>query len=256
MKPSIPPTKSLYFVLIGPLAGIAFWALVAHARWISPLFLPAPGQVLLQLWTDFATGQILPHVAATLLRVTVGCGLGISLGIFLGLVLGYWPTAYACCEALIDFFRSIPIACLFPLFLVILGIGDKAKIGTAAWASTFIVLLSTVYGVRHANPTRILVAKSLRANELQLFTKILLPEALPHIMVGCRTATSLGLVVVLVTEMFMGTETGLGREIYDASIVYRTPKLYSGILVTGLLGYCLNRAFVALERRVVHWKCE
>lgn len=240
-------------LFVGPLGVLLLWGLVAYAGLISPLFLPPPQSVARQLWVDIMTGRILPHVAFTVFRVSAGCGIGILLGVSLGLALGYWRKSYECTEVVIDFFRSIPIACLFPLFLVIFGIGDKAKIGTAAWASTFVVLLNTVYGVRGANATRVMVAESLHATKLQIFLKVLLPEALPNIVVGIRTAVSLGLIVVLVTEMFMGTEKGLGRDIYDASLVYRTPQLYSGILVTGVLGYLLNKGFVILEAKVIHW---
>jgi ABC-type nitrate/sulfonate/bicarbonate transport system permease component len=241
-------------VLVGPSAVLGLWAMVTYTQLISPLFLATPHSVALQLWQDLSSGRIIPHVCSTLFRVAVGCGMGILLGVPLGLALGYWRKAYECSEIVIDFFRSIPIACLFPLFLVLFGIGDKAKIGTAAWASTFVVLLNTMYGVRGANRTRVMVAQSARASQLQIFRKVLLPEALPNIVVGIRTAVSLALVVVLVTEMFMGTERGLGRDIYDASLVYRTPQLYAGIFLAGLLGYALNKAFVLLEERIIHWR--
>lgn len=248
------PSDSGTMKIVGPTCIVTLWAGVTYSGLISVLFLPTPGAVASQLFQDISSGRIFPHLAWTLVRVLVGCTIGIGIGVGAGIILGYSRKLYGCFEMIIDLFRSIPIACLFPLFLVIFGIGDKAKIGTAAWSSSFVVLMNTIYGVRSASRTRIMVAQSMGATKIQIFIKVLLPEALPTIMVGIRTGVSLGLIVVLVTEMFMGTEIGLGRDIYDASMVYRTPQMYTGILLAGLMGYGLNKAFVTLEEHLIHWQ--
>jgi NitT/TauT family transport system permease protein len=170
-----------------------------------------------------------------------------------GLLLGYSKAIYESMEVVVDFFRSIPVFCLFPLFLVFFGIGDTAKICTAAWSSSFIILVNTMYGVRNSTKTRRMVAQTMGATKVQILCEVIVPDALPDIVVGMRNGLSLALIVVVVTEMFMGTRFGLGREIFDASMVYQIPRMYAAILVTGLLGYALNKIFVLIERRVVHW---
>ena len=83
--------------------------------------------------------------------------------------------------------------------------------------------------------------------------KVYIPSAVPTIVAGLRLAISLGLVVVLVTEMFTGTTAGLGKRIYDTGLVYEIPTMYAVITVAGLLGFILNKAIVILERRIAHW---
>jgi len=80
------------------------------------------------------------------------------------------------------------------------------------------------------------------------------PDALPGIMIGFRTGISLALIVVIVSEMFLGTKQGLGQVIYNSSLLYETPKMYAAIFYTGAIGYGLNKFFVVFERKVVHWK--
>jgi NitT/TauT family transport system permease protein len=205
------------------------------------------------LWELFSTGDIFPDLGLSVMRWVVGLAIGIAIGIPFGLIMGYSSKVYSSFEVVVDFFRSIPVISLFPLFLVFFGIGNVSKIAIAAWTAFLAVLINTMYGVKHAKEMRLMVAKALRANRFQIFTKIIAPDALPEIFVGIRISVSMSLILVVASEMMMGTNVGLGRRIYDAGLMHKMSEMYAVIIVAGLLGYFFNKLFVLLENRIVHW---
>jgi sulfonate transport system permease protein len=240
-------------VIIGPLILLTVWSSLTYPRLISPLFLPTPAAVAGRLYQLFSSGEIFPDLGLSAVRWIVGLVVGSAIGIPFGLILGYSNKVYRSLEVVVDFFRSVPVISLFPLFLVIFGIGNTSKIAIAAWTALLAVLINTMYGVKHAKETHLMAARALRATSLQIFTKIAAPGALPDIFVGMRIAVSLSLIIVVAAEMMMGTSVGLGRVIYDAALMHRMSEMYAGILLTGFLGYLSNKLFVLLERKIVHW---
>ena len=115
------------------------------------------------------------------------------------------------------------------------------------------MLVNTTYGVRNANKIRIMVAKSLHAGDIAILRKVLLPESLPFIFSGARIAISLALILEIVTGMIIGGNTGLGVRIVNAQLTFDATTLYALIIIIGLLGYTINKAYVTVERRIVHW---
>ncbi|MBM4026164.1 MAG: ABC transporter permease [Planctomycetes bacterium] len=220
---------------------------------IQPMFLPMPHTVFVQLCHAVGTSSFWLDVGTTLYRLSIGFGVGACLGVAVGLLVGSSRVVHTLSEFVIDFFRSVPGTSLFPLFLLIFGLGDASKWGIAAYSAFLISLFNTAYGVKHSSKTRTLVARTMRATRSQLFLKVVLPEALPHVVVGLRLAVSSALIYIVVSEMFMGTTSGLGYRIYNANVLFQVREMYSSILVAGLIGYSLNQILVALERRFVHW---
>ena len=94
----------------------------------------------------------------------------------------------------------------------------------------------------------------MKLSQVDTFTKIILPESLTYIFAGLRIAVSYGMVIVIFSEMFVGTDSGLGRRIIDTQTVYKIPEMYAAIIVTGLIGYALNKFAIYTEKRIIHWK--
>jgi len=233
---------------------LAAWHAVTALGWISPLFLPAPLEVMQTLWNQLVvTKEVWTDVAATLWRTLAGYLLGAAVGVAGGILLGYSARAHDSLEFLMYFLGSLPAVALFPLFLLVFGIGDEAKIAVTIWASAFLVLLNTMYGVRNASRLRQMVGRTMNIGRLRLLWKIILPDALPYVFAGLRIALSFCLVVIIITEMQLGTTIGLGNRIINEQLVYHTPEMYAAIILTGMLGYLLNRAFAGIEKRAVHW---
>ncbi|MEW6606555.1 MAG: ABC transporter permease [bacterium] len=240
-------------ILVGPIVLIIIWSFLTFSQLVKPIFLSSPITTFNELWNLSIRGEILNDIFKTLYRLIFGFSLGIAIGIPIGIFIGYSEKVYLSLEAVIDFFRSIPVAALFPLFLLCFGTGDLTKICTAAWSTSLIVLINTMYGVKHSKKIRIMVAKTMRISKYQMFTKIIFPDALPEIFAGLRIGLSIALIVVIMTEMFMGTSVGLGLRIFNASLLYRTSELYATLIVIGILGYLINKLFVFIETKFVHW---
>ncbi len=195
----------------------------------------------------------MPDIRATLGRVASVILWAVALGIPLGMLLGSSERLYRHVEGSIDFFRSIPATAMFPLFMIIFGVGDASKVMAAVFAAFFVIVFNTAHGIVFARKGRLRMARFMGATLCQRFTKVILWESLPQTFVGLRNATSLALVVVIVTEMFIGTSAGLGRRIVDFQIVYAIADMYAAIIIVGLLGYALNRALQRLEHHFLFW---
>ena len=243
-----------YLPILGTMALLLLWWLLTITKLVQPLFLPRPEVVFSRCISLLLTGVLLPDLGITLVRLLLGLGCGIVIGVPLGLLMGSYAWFHQFLEVIVDFFRSIPVAALFPLFLLFFGIGNIGKIAITAYSTSLIIMINTIYGVHNASSMRRRVAASLGAKRWQIFYLVTLPESLPAIAAGIRTAVSLGLIVVLMGEMFMGGSTGLGQKIYEWSLLYRIPEMYVAIIMTGILGYCLNKIFVFFENRIIHWK--
>lgn len=241
------------FTLIGPILLILIWAVAAQLELIDKFFLPDPFTTIKKLFELLLSGAILGDLFSTLERVALAFIIALVVGLPLGLILGRTEKIYRSVEFIIDFFRSTPATALFPLFLLVFGVTDKSKIAVAAFASLLIIIFNTAYGVIHAKKSRVLAAQIMGATKAQIFRWILFWESLPQTFIGLRSAISLSLVLVVVTEMFIGTTSGLGRKIIDSQITYEIPTMYAAILLAGIVGYLLNLFFIILEKRFLHW---
>lgn len=241
------------YTLIGPILLILVWATASYFQIIDKFFLPDPFTTIKKIFELLTSGIILEDLISTIERVVLAFIVAIVIGLPLGLILGKTEKIYRSVEFAIDFFRSTPATALFPLFILIFGITDKSKIAIAAFASTLIIIFNTAYGVMHTKKSRILAAKIMGATKVQIFRWILFWESLPQTFIGLRSAISLSLVLIVVTEMFIGTTSGLGRRIIDSQITYEIPTMYATILLTGIVGYLLNLLFITVEKRLLHW---
>lgn len=241
------------FTFIGPILLILIWAVAAQLELIDKFFLPDPFTTIKKLFELLANGAILGDLFSTLGRVALAFVIALVIGLPLGLILGRAEKIYRSVEFIIDFFRSTPATALFPLFLLVFGVTDKSKIAVAAFASVLIIIFNTAYGVMHAKKSRVLAAQIMGATKAQIFRWILFWESLPQTFIGLRSAISLSLVLIVVTEMFIGTNSGLGKKIIDSQITYEIPTMYAAILLAGIVGYLLNLLFLMLEKRFLHW---
>jgi NitT/TauT family transport system permease protein len=239
--------------LIGPLALLLIWYLISTFQWVNPFFLPSPWNVFLELKELLFSQGVYIHLGKTLYRMFSGYFLAILLGIPLGIMVGYWEKAYNSLEFVIEFFRGFPATSLFPLFMLAFGIGDAAKIAIVIFSCSLVITINTLYGVRNSSKTRQMVAETMKAGNTYIFARVILPDALPYITAGLRTALSLTLIIVVILEMFIGTDKGLGHLIYNAHMTYQIPEMYATIVITGLIGYGMNKGFIKLEEEVIHW---
>jgi NitT/TauT family transport system permease protein len=153
----------------------------------------------------------------------------------------------------VDFFRSLPVTALFPIFLVAFGIQDASKIAMVATAVAFVMIVTASYGVRQAPRTRQKMAQVFGASALQKFRDVVLPEAVGQIVSGMRVSLGTSMVVVIVAEMFIGARFGIGQRLYDAYSINAVEDMYGIVVLVGVLGYILNVLFSQIEKRLIFW---
>lgn len=237
----------------GPVILIFVWWVAYYFTLVDKNLLPSPFATLFDTGVNIVTGDVMTDFWFTLVRVFYAFAIAAIVGVPLGIVLGASDRVYRSVEFLIDFFRSTPATAMFPLFLLLFGLGDFSKIAVAAFAALLVVVFNVAYGVMNARQTRILAAKSMGASRMRIFVDIIFFETLPQTFIGLRTAVSMALVVIIVAEMFIGATDGLGHRIIDAQISYNLTDMYGSILVTGAMGYGLNLCFLVLEKYLIHW---
>ena len=238
---------------IGPIVLFIVWDLVVRLGFIKPILLPTPADTLATLITGLAGGPLLTDFAVTVWRTLQAFLIAAAIGVPLGVLLGSNERAYRSVEFLIDFFRSTPSSALIPLFLLIFGVSDINKVAIAAFGALLIVVFNSAYGVINARKQRVMAARVMGASRWQIFKDVLVWESLQPSFVGLRSAVSMALVIVIVAEMFIGSDNGLGHRIIDAQQVLNVKSMYAAILAAGALGYALNILFLLAERRIVHW---
>jgi len=210
-----------WWILAGPLALLALWAAITGLGFVRPLFLPPPWRVLSTLGSLLADGPLWRDAGATLYRTGVAFVIAAIVGIIVGVPLGVWTRLYESVEVVFDFFRSMPSPALIPLAMLLFGLGDMSRIAVAAFSCSLINAIQAAYAVRTIPRHRVLSARLSGAKGLFLFARVLIPSVLPGLVAGWRITLSLSLIIVVVSEMFIGTRTGLGMRIYDFHLMFR-----------------------------------
>ena len=243
--------KALPFV--GPVVLFIIWDLAVRLGFIKPILLPPPVDALGALLSGLAGGPLMTDFAVTVWRTVQAFLIAAVIGVPLGVLLGSNERLYRSVEFLIDFFRSTPSSALIPLFLLIFGVSDVNKVAIAAFGAFLIVIFNSAYGVINARKQRVMAARVMGASRWRVFKDVLIWESLQPSFVGLRSAVSMALVIVIVAEMFIGSDAGLGNRIINAQQVLNVKSMYAAILAAGALGYALNILFLVAERRIVHW---
>jgi ABC-type nitrate/sulfonate/bicarbonate transport system permease component len=242
-----------YLPIIGVIGLIAIWYIAVWYRVVDPVLLPSPTDTFRALWNGMAGGRLGIDFWRTVERTTLATLIAAVIAIPLGIFLGSSEKLYRSVEFVVDFFRSTPASAMFPLFLVLFGVGDKTKISVAAFGAALVILFNVAYGVMNARKTRLLAAKVMGAPRFRVLTDVMLLESLPQTFVGLRNGVSLALVIVVVAEMFIGSTDGLGHRVFEAQQLFAMPDMYAAIFAAGALGYGFNLLFLLVERRFVHW---
>jgi len=240
-------------ILLGPVILVVLWTAVTAAGFIRPLFLPPPWQVFSTLFSLSARGELWRDTSATLYRTGVAFVIAAFAGLIVGVPMGIWQRFYESFEIVFDFFRSLPSPALIPLAMMLFGIGNLSRISVAAFTCSLVNAIQAAYAVRSISRHRVLAARLAGAKGLFLMTNVFIPSVIPGVVAGWRITLSLSLIIIVVSEMFIGTRSGLGMRIYDYHLMFRSAEMYASILVVGLMGYGLNKAIEIAERRFVHW---
>ena len=250
-----PSLSGLLWASAGPLFVLLLlgaWELLSQLKLVNVVLFPPFTTVLSRFFALWADGTFPTNLAPTLRRMLVGYAAAAALGIALGTLMGYRRGIYERLEPVLEFLRPLPPVAVIPAFVLFLGIGDEMKVAVVIFGCFWPILLNTTDGVRGVHPTLIEVARMYQFGTARTLRSVVLPAAMPQIMAGLRTSLAIALIIALVSEM-IGSTQGLGFFIVLAQRGFRMADMYAGIILLALLGYLLNRGFLALESRLMAW---
>ena len=233
------------------------WTLVTSAGWIKPLFLPSPQAVAQQFW-EYVTGTandkpLWQHFVASMGRVFAAFALAVVTAVPVGIAMGMSRVARGIFDPPIEFYRPLPPLSYLPLIIIWFGIDELPKV-LLIFLSCFAPLaLAARSGMKSASQEQINAAYSMGASYGQVIRHIILPSALPEILVGMRIAIGFGWTTLVAAEM-VAANVGLGQMVLNASNFLRTDIVIMGIVVIGVVAYLFDLLMRWVEKRLVPWK--
>jgi len=237
----------------GILTFLALWEAVPRLGFFDPRYLPPFSEVAKAFWKILLNGTLFVHIAISLQRSLSGFGLALVLATPIGLLLGWYPRLEKFVDPLLQLFRQTSVLALFPVFILVFGIGEFSKVFLIFWAVQWPILLNTVSGVKEVDPLLIKAARSMNASTWQILTKVVLPAAFPSIFLGIRLAATYSILVLIAAEM-IGAKSGLGFLLFDSEQLFQIPTMFASIMTMALLGLGLNYGLQEIGSRINAWK--
>ncbi|MBP2079610.1 ABC transporter permease [Oceanobacillus polygoni] len=242
-----------YTSFLGIAGILVLWEIVSRIGIVSPLFLPAPSNIVITGWEMLVSGEIYGNLTASLYRIVLGYAIGAACGILIGLIIGFFRTADAIGTPIVYAIYPIPKIALLPLFILWLGIGELSKVTIIALGVFFPVVINTFSGVKSVDPMLVKAAVTFGSNRINVIRKVILPGALPMIFAGLKLAAGTSLLLLVSAEMIAAQE-GIGSMVLHYGNLMITSKLMVGVLILSLLGLIFNRALRWLENKLIPWK--
>jgi ABC-type nitrate/sulfonate/bicarbonate transport system permease component len=237
--------------LVG-VAIIGLWQLVAMRHYVSPIFLPSPGQAWAELAAGFRTGSLGSETLATIQRMVYGWVLASLCGVGMGALIGSSRRAREYVAPMLEFIRPLPASAMIPVAIAFFGLSGSMVIGVVAFGSVWPTLLATIHGFAAVEPRLLELGRILHFSRLRIICKIVLPSAMPDILAAMRLGLTIALVLSVVAEI-LAFQGGLGSHILAASRSYRSAELYAGVLVLGVIGLASNLSLSLLEHWLLRW---
>jgi NitT/TauT family transport system permease protein len=257
-----PPQRTFYQkyerAIIGGISvilAVAIWEGFWSAGKISPLFFTGPSQVLTRFTEEWNGGRLKQDMVYSGTNFVIGVGMAIASGVVLGVIIGWYRRLAMVCEPFLTALYSTPRVALIPLVLIWFGIGIWSKVFIVFINAFFPVLINTIGGVRAIDRDLLRAARSFCASDRQIFTTVVIPGSVPFILTGVRQAVSLGLIGVVVGEMFGGSE-GIGYMVNYGGQTFQTDTVFLGVVIIAFAGIVLTWLAERLEKHFSRWRPE
>ena len=252
MSKSLTRTGNLLIPWLLPVVLVIVWQIASQTGWLSTRILPAPEAIVVTFWKLSASGELWQHLAISSWRAAVGFGIGGSIGLVLGLITGMSRMGERLLDTSIQMLRNVPHLALIPLVILWFGIDESAKIFLVALGTLFPVYLNTCHGIRNVDRGLVEMARSYGLSGWSLFIQVVLPGALPSIMVGVRFALGLMWLTLIVAET-ISANSGIGYLAMNAREFLQTDVVVVAIILYALLGKLADVSALLLERVWLRW---
>jgi ABC-type nitrate/sulfonate/bicarbonate transport system permease component len=212
----------------------------------------APSATLRALSDGLVSGTLSGELVTTLEGFAQGLAVAVAVGVALGLLIGSSRTLLDASLVLIEFLRPIPAVAFIPVAILYFGLDTPMRRWVVAYAAVWPILVNTIYGVRATDRLLHDVARTSGVTRVGRLAYVSLPASLPSVATGLRVSASIGLLVCVTAEFLTGSG-GLGSYMREQQFAFRLPEMYAAVVLVGALGYAVNVALRATERRVVFW---
>jgi NitT/TauT family transport system permease protein len=247
-KPRLSPS------LIRTLAVVLFFAAweFGGAR-MNPLFLVPPSAIFSAAIEMIGSGALFTAMAQSLVPFAAGLAITIVGGILIGIAMAQWPIVEYVLDPFVNAFYAIPRIALIPLIILWVGLEFAGKVTILVSVAIFPVIVNTYAGIKDVRGSMLEIGRAYCATDFQIFTKIVLPAAIPFIMAGVRLSVGLAIIGIVVAEFFTSI-SGLGGLIVEYSNSFATARLFVPVIVIALVGITLTAFVQWLERRLSRWR--
>ncbi|AFJ48023.1 aliphatic sulfonate ABC transporter permease SsuC [Shimwellia blattae] len=235
-----------------PVALVGVWQLASSQGWISNRVLPEPERVLAAGWSLSQSGELWHSLAVSTWRALYGFAIGGAIGLALGFVTGLSKTGERLLDSTIQMLRNIPHLALIPLVILWFGIDERARVFLVALGTFFPVYLNTAHGLRHLDRGLIEMARNYGLSSWRLFWQVLLPGAMPSILVGIRFSLGLMWLTLIVAET-ISADAGIGYLAMNAREFLQTDVVVLAIILYALLGKLADMTAWGMERWLLRW---
>ncbi len=232
---------------------ILIWELLPSTGVIDSRSLPPFSDVMQGLLSLIVSGELAKHALASFHRTLLGFFIAVAIAIPLGIFMGWFKRLEKIVDPLMQICRNTATLALYPVFILVFGLGELSKVGIIFWGSIWPILINTIEGVKTVDPLLIKAARSMAMSRFGLFLHVILPAAVPSIITGLRISATRSIIILVAAEM-LGASAGLGFLIFDAQHKYEVEKMYAGIVVLIMLGMSVNYLIVRLEQYLTRWK--
>lgn len=236
--------------LFSPVVLLLIWEAVAQLGWVDIRFFPAPSTIVGVAVEDWRSGDIPAHMQATMWRIVVGFAMGLVPALLLGLWLGLFRWPRQVLAPIFNALYTVPKVAIFPLLLLIFGLGDMSKFVLVAIGVFFLVFFNTLHGVLQIPPIYFDVARNSGASLRQIMSGVALPASLPSVFTGLKLAVGHSFVLIAASE-FVGAKSGVGFYIWSSWQLFAISRMYVGIVLISLMGYLSILLVELLQRRLL-----
>ncbi len=237
----------------GLLIGIfLLWQAGSEMKWFNPSVLPALDTIAYSLWNGISDGILLGDMAISLQRSGIAFLGAVIIAIPLGILMGQINAIDRVLDPVVQLFRQTSALALYPVFILLLGLGETSKVFVIFWATIFPLLVNTISGVKEIDPKIIEMSRVYGATSFTVFRRVIIPAALPSIFIGMRLAATTALLLLIASEM-IGANSGIGFRVMHAQYNFQIPLMFASIVLLALLGLIANYVLVDLQKRFCRW---
>ncbi len=236
-----------------PVGIIALWQILSGTGVISQQMFSSPWLIVKQYFYLTSSGELPHHLRISVVRASLGFLFGASSGLILGMLVGMYRPVEEVLNPSVQMIRTIPLLAITPLFIMWFGFGELSKVLLISMGAFFPLYVNTFLGVRNVDSKLFDVARVMEFSRFSQVVKLVIPAALPNILLGIRLSLSIAWLCLVVAEL-LGADTGVGYMIQEARSFMQTDVMFVGITIFALVGKLSDSVVRLLENRLLRWQ--